>query len=233
MAEHFNAFKDIRMAITLSTGATISVAKTYVPAYNVAGTTVTQVTNNNPAVASATNTLSNGDYVVLTSGWGLLDMRVVRVASVTGSTFALEGIDTSDTVKYPGGPTVGAGTFKKITAWTALSQVKSMNASGGAQQFADITSITDTVKRQIPTIKDAVTMTVDVYDDPTLPWYADVGVADTARSPYGLKMTFPNGSVLASNAYWSIMKVPTMATNEALMTQLSLSHAAEPVRYAS
>jgi len=105
-------------------------------------------------------------------------------------------------------------------------------ASVGARGLA-ITSITDTVKRQIPTVKDAVTMTVDVFDDPTLPWYADVGVADTARSPYGLKMTFPNGSVLASNAYWSIMKVPTMATNEALMTQLSLSHAAEPVRYSS
>ena len=221
------------MAITLSTGATISVAKTYVPAYNVAGTTVTQVTNANPAVASATNTLSNGAYVVLTSGWGLLDMRVVRVASVTGSTFALEGIDTSDTVKYPGGATGGAGTFKKITAWTALSQVKAVSASGGAQQFADITAITDTVKRQIPTIKDAVNMTIDVFDDPTLAWYADVSVADEARAPYGLLMTFPNGSKLAANAYWSLLKVPTMATNEALMTQISLSYAAEPLRYST
>lgn len=221
------------MAITLSTGATISVAKTYVPAYNVTGTTVTQVTNANPAVASATNTLAPGDYVVLTSGWGLLDMRVVRVSAASGSTFTLEGVDTSDTVKYPGGATGGAGTFKKITAWTALSQVKGMNASGGTQQFADVTTITDTVKRQIPTVKDAVTMTVDVFDDPTLPWYADVTVADTARAPYGLLMSFPNGSKLVSNAYWSIMKIPTMASNEALMTQLSLSHAAEPVRYAS
>jgi hypothetical protein len=221
------------MSITLSTGATVAVAKTYVPAYNVTGTTVTQVTNANPAVASATNTLSNGDYVVLTSGWGLLDMRVVRVASVTGSTFALEGVDTSDTVKYAGGPTAAAGTFKKITAWSALSQVKGVSASGGAQQFADITSITDTVKRQIPTVKDAVTMTIDVYDDPTLTWYTDVTVADTARAPYGLLMSFPNGSKLVSNAYWSIMKVPTMSTNEALMTQISMSHAAEPVRYSS
>lgn len=221
------------MAITLSTGATVSVAKTYVPAYNVAGTTVTQITNANPAVASATNTLATGDYVLISSAWGLLDQRVVRVSAATGSTFTLEGIDTTDTTKYPGGATGGVGTFKKITAWSALSQIKGVSASGGAQQFADITSITDTVKRQIPTIKDAVNMTIDVFDDPTLAWYADVLVADTARSPYGLLMTFPNGSKLVANAYWSLMKVPTMATNEALMTKIDLSYAAEPLRYST
>lgn len=224
------------MSITLSTGATVSVAKTYVPSYSAAGTSVTQISNASPAVATATNTLAAGDYVLIASGWGLLDQRVVRVASSpapTGSTFALEGIDTSDTVKYAGGATAGAGTFKKITAWTALSQIKGVSATGGAQQFADITAITDTVKRQIPTIKDAVNMSIDVFDDPTLAWYADVLVADTARSPYGLLMTFPNGSKLVANAYWSIMKVPTMATNEALMSKIDLSYAAEPVRYST
>ena len=221
------------MAITLSTGATIAVAKTYVPAYTAAGTTITGITGANPAVASATNTLSIGDYVVISSAWGLLDQRVCRVSAASGSTFTLEGIDTSDGVKYPNAPTGGAGSFKKITAWSTLSQVKGINASGGGQQFADITSITDTVKRQIPTVKDAVTMTVDVYDDPTLPWYADVLAADTARSPYALKMDFPNGSKLVANSYFSLMKVPTMAPNEALMTQISLTYAAEPVRYAT
>jgi hypothetical protein len=221
------------MAITLSTGATVSIAKTYVPAYNVAGTTVTQITNANPAVASATNTLAPGDYVLISSAWGLLDQRVVRVSAASGSTLTLEGIDTTDTTKYPGGATGGAGTFKKITAWSALSQIKGVSASGGAQQFADITAITDTVKRQIPTIKDAVNMTIDVFDDPTLTWYGDVVVADTARSPYGLLMAFPNGSKLVANAYWSLMKVPTMATNEALMTKIDLSYAAEPVRYST
>lgn len=222
------------MAITLSTGATVSVAKTYSPVYSAAGTAITAITNASPPVASATNTFSGGEYVLITSGWGLLDQRVVRVATSpapTGSTFALEGLDTTDTTKYPAAS--GAGTFKKITVWTPLSQIKGVSATGGAQQFTDITAITDTVKRQIPTIKDAVNMSIDVFDDPTLAWYADVLVADTARSPYGLLMTFPNGSKLVANAYWSIMKVPTMATNEALMTKIDLSYAAEPVRYST
>ena len=223
------------MSITLSTGATLAIAKTYSPALGTAGTAITQISNANPAVATATNTFTgNGtEYVLISSGWGLLDQRVVRVSAATGSTFTLEGIDTSDTTKFPGGATAGAGTFRKITAWSAISQIKGITASGGGQQFADITAISDTTKRQIPTVKDAVSMTVDVFDDPSLAWYADVVTADNARTPYGMLMTFANGSKSVSNAYWSILQVPTMATNEALMTQISLSHAAAPIRYAT
>lgn len=122
---------------------------------------------------------------------------------------------------------------RKITAWSDLSQIKSMSASGGSQNFADITSIADTVQRQIPTTRSAISMTIDAYDDPKLAWYADVTAADNARSPYALKMSFPNGSKLCANAYWSLMRVPTMATNEALMTQITLSYASEPVRYST
>ena len=220
------------MAITLSTGATIAIAKTYLPALGSAATDTTALSNASECVVTATHSLVAGDYVVMASGWGLLDQRVARVKSVsTTVSFVLEGVDTSDTNKYPA--TTGVGTFRKINTWSTLSQVKGISASGGAQQFADITSITDTVIRQIPTVKDAVNMTIDVFDDPTLTWYADVIAADTARSPYALLMTFPNGSKLVANAYWSVMKVPTMETNQALMTQISLSYAAEPVRYSS
>lgn len=220
------------MPITLSTGATIAIAKAYLPALGSAATATTALSNASECVVTATHSLAAGDYVVMASGWGLLDQRVARVKSVSGGTsFVLEGVDTSDTSKYPA--TTGVGTFRKINTWSTLSQVKGISASGGAQQFADITSISDTVIRQIPTVKDAVNMTIDVFDDPTLAWYADVIAADTARSPYALLMTFPNGSKLVANAYWSVMKVPTMETNQALMTQISLSYAAEPVRYSS
>ena len=221
------------MSITLSTGATAAVAKTYSPVRTVAGTTITAISNANPALVTATHSLSVGDYVVIESGWGLLDQRVCRVGTVnTTVSFTLEGVNTTDTTKYPATGGV-PGTFREITVWSVLTQVKGMSASGGAQQFADITSITDTVKKQIPTIKDAVNMTIDVFDDPALAWYTDVTVADDARAPYGLLMTFANGSKLVANAYWSLLKVPTITTNEALMTQIALSYAAEPLRYST
>jgi len=217
------------MAITLSTGASLSVAKTYAASID-----VTAASNASACVLTtgSAHGIFVGDYVEVLSGWGLLDQRVVRAdTGTTGSTLVLEGIDTSDVVKYPIG--AGVGSVRQITAWTQITQVRSISASGGEQQYADITSLVDVVTRQAPTVRGAINMTADVFDDPTLAWYADVGVADEARAPFGLLMNFPNGSKLVANAYWSLMRVPTIAQNEALMTQLSLSYAAEPVRYAS
>ena len=217
------------MAITLSTGATVAVAKTY-------GSSVSVTVLTNAAEATATtgsaHSIAVGEYFEVSSGWGLIDKRVVRAATGTsGSTLVFEDVDTTSTSKYPAG--TGTGSVRKISAFTALSQVKSVSASGGSQNFADVTTIEDVVERQIPTTRSAVSMTLDVYDDPTLAWYADVDAADASRTPYGLLMTFPNGSKLVANAYWSLMKVPTMANKEALMTQITLSYAAEPMRYST
>ena len=217
------------MSITLSTGASVEVAKTYAAPVTFTGANISNATE---AVITVTHALSALDYVEVSSGWGLMDKRVFRVKSVTGTTsFVLEGCNTSDLVKYPA--SAGGGSFRKVTAWSQLTQVKSISASGGSQNYANITAMDDVVERQMPTTRAAVNMTIDVYDDPSLAWYADVSAADAARAPYALKMNFPNGSKLVANAYWSLMKVPTMAVNEALMTQISLSYAAEPMRYAS
>jgi hypothetical protein len=67
------------MAITLSTGATIAIAKNYLPALGSAATATTALSNASECVVTATHSLVAGDYVVMASGWGLLDQRVARV----------------------------------------------------------------------------------------------------------------------------------------------------------
>lgn len=216
------------MAITLTTGSTLSVAKTYAAPLNF--TAASNAANCTLTVSGST--IVPGDYVEVNSGWGLLDKRLVRAGAGSSATsLILEGIDTTDPIKYPAG--AGIGSVRKVTAWTQITQVRSISASGGQQQYADVTSLVDQVTRQIPTVRGAVEMTVDVFDDPSLAWYADVIKADEARTPYGMILAFPNGSKTVANAYWSLMRVPTMAQNEALMTQISLSYAADPVRYAT
>lgn len=217
------------MAITLSTGVAISIASGYD-----AADTITGLTNATEAVAttSAAHGLIPGDYIEVTSGWDLLNSRVVRCGTgTTASTIVMENIDTTDTTKYPAG--TGTGSCRKVTGWTQMSQVKSISSSGGSQNFADITSLSDMTEKKVPTTRGAIDMTLDVYDDPTLAWYAKVETADESRSPYALLMAFPNGSKLCGNAYWSLMRVPTISQNEALMSQITLSYASEPVRYAT
>jgi hypothetical protein len=217
------------MAITISTGVTAQISD------GTFGTqkTISAITNANPAVAtvdSATGIVAN-DYIEIRSGWGLLDQRVVRVSVVSGNNLTLEGVDTSSTSKYPAGQ--GIGTCKEIGGWVSFTQVKGISSSGGDLQFADTTALDDVVGKQVPTIRSPMAMTLDVFDDPSLSWYTGVVEAADSRSPYALLMSFPNGSKMVANAYWSINKVPTIATNEALVTQVSLSFAAEPLRYAS
>lgn len=216
------------MAITLATGTTVSIAKTY-------GTAVTMsaITNASEAVAtlSAGHGCVVGDYIEVASGWDLLDKRVVRVKVVATNDVTLEGVNTASTSKFPAG--AGTGSIRRITAWSQLSQLKDLSASGGDQQFADITSISDRTIKQMPTVRNAVTMNIGVFDDPTLAWYADVNVASEASTPYGLLMGFPNGSKLAANTYWSLQKVPTIGKNEALTSQITLAYAADPIRYST
>lgn len=219
------------MAITLSTGTAISIASTYDTAK-----TFTSLTNASEAVASyaADPLYTAGDYIEVASGWGRLDKRLVRVKSVSGVgpyLVTFEGIDTTNTAQYPAG--TGIGTTRKVTAWSDLSQVKSISASGGDQQFAKITAIDDVVERQMPTIRSAVTMDIEVYDDPTLGWYSTVAAASDSATPAGLKMAFPNGSFLVANTYWGLQKVPLITGNEAMTSKISLSYAAQPTRYSA
>jgi hypothetical protein len=217
------------MSITLTTGSTLSVAKTY--GASIAFSTITNASDAVVTTASP-HSIAVGEYVEVLSGWGRLNNRIVRAKTgTTGSTLVLENINTTDTGKYPAG--TGAGSVRRISAWTQLTQVKSISASGGTQNFADVTDISDVVEKKVPTTRAAIDVTIETYDDPSLSWYADVVVADESRSPFGFLLVPANSKPMVANAYWSLLRVPTMAQNEAMMSQINLSYASEPVRYYS
>lgn len=79
--------------------STASAGFTYVtsnpsPQAALTGTTITQA---NPAVASVTNTYSNGDQVIIYNAVGMeqISGMVFTISSVTGSQFSLLGLDSS------------------------------------------------------------------------------------------------------------------------------------------
>lgn len=219
------------MAITLSTGVSVFVAKTYATKLDFSAASNSAV-GGNCALTVVGSTIVAGDFVEVTSGWGRLNQRVVRAGAGTSATsLVLEGVDTSDTTKYPA--LTGVGSVRKVLTWSEITQLKTISTSGGEQQYADITAINDVVARQMPTTRGAVSVSLEVFDDPTLPYFADVIAADDSRTPYGLRMRFANGSVTVANAYWSLTRVPNIATNEAMTTNISVSFAAEPLRYAA
>jgi hypothetical protein len=214
------------MAVTLTTGTVVAIASTYGSSVN-----MTALSNASQAVATlaVSHGVTVGDFLEVTSGWGRLDKRIVRVSNVATNDVTFEDINTSNTSVYPSG--TGTGSIRRITAWTNLSQIQSISSTEGQQQFADVTTIEDTVQKQAPTIRGASTVNITYFDDETLGWIDEVNVANDARTPYGVRFSFPNGAKTVANAYWAKNSTPGITSNAALTNQISLTYAAEAVRY--
>lgn len=116
----------------LPTGSTFHIATA---AQIATARTVTIVTNAAEAVVtSIAHGYSNGDRVIMYSGWGRLNKRAFRIKSVTTDTFVLEGADTTNTNFFPTG--TGVGTVQKITAFTQITTVMNPQTSGGEPKNA-------------------------------------------------------------------------------------------------
>lgn len=219
------------MAITLAVGTTAQIASAYAAPLAFAGGT-----NAAEAVLTmaATTGLALGDFVEVTSAWGLMTGRVARIKTlVANASITLELVDTQDTSRFPGAPAGAAGTVRKISVWTGLSQLTSqISISGGEQQYADVTTLDDRTQRQIPTVRSPLTAQFNAYFDASLAWVAPVKAVSDSSTVAAFRMVYPNNGRTVGNAYWSMSDVPTV-NDSTLRTQLNLAFAALPITYAN
>ena len=191
------------------------------------------ITNATSAVATleASHGVVLNDFVEITSGWARLNGRIAKATNIATNDVTLGGIDTSSTARYPSGS--GAGTVREISTWTTIGQIaRAINVSGGEQQFADITTLEDVIDKQIPTRRSPVQVRLPLFFDPALSYVSSVRTASDTAVPTAVRMTFPNGSVLVANAYWSYQEVPTIE-DETLRTSIDLAFVALPTIYTS
>lgn len=216
------------MSVQVPNGSLIAIAS----GYAALAAAITAISNDNPAEAtSAAHGLANGDFVEITSGWSRLTDKVVRVANVTANTFELEGYDTSNVAIYPAAG--GAGTGRKITGWTQLSQILGSSSSGGEQQFLEYQFLEADAQKRIPTFKNASGLSFSVGDDATLPGYQLVSAANDDRAQRAVRITLPSGAKILYNAYISLNKTPSLTVNELMACEVTMSLLAEVVRYAA
>lgn len=215
-------------AVQVPNGATVAIESGSGAAVNISA-----ITNASPAAVttSAVHGLTSGDFVEITSGWSRLTGKIVRVTVTSTTAFTIDGYDTTSLSVYPSGG--GTGTVAKITGWTQLSQILSSSSDGGTQNFLEYQFLESDSQKRIPTFKSAAGLTFSVADDATLPGFILAGVANDDRLPRAVKMTLPSGSLILYNGYISLNKTPTMAVNELMACEITVSMLAEPVRYAS
>jgi hypothetical protein len=185
--------------------------------------TVSAITNANPAVASSTSHgFTDGDIIVVSSGWTVLNGAVVRVDASDTNTFALEGVDASSTTVFPTG--AGVGTVREVTTFVSLSQVKNIVPSGGEQQFYQWQYLEERTQRQRPTVKNARALTITLDYDPDLPWHQALITADQLGTPHAIKALLPNNDIILFSMFVAYDGEPSFQLNVNQEVTLALSY---------
>lgn len=216
------------MGYTLPAGGSLAIASTYGTS-----TSMTAITNAASAVATlaAGHGVVVGDILEVTSGWELLNRRIVRVSAVATNSITFEDINTTSTTQYPAGE--GVGSVRRITAFTSITQVGGISFSGGDQQYADTSSVFGRTDTQMPASRTPVVADITIHEDPTLPFYSVIRSAEISGNPVALRITGSNGSRTFHNGFWSMAQFTTLERNATEKRSVAFTGVAEPTRYAA
>ncbi len=191
--------------------------------------TITGITKANPGVVTATaHGLANGDYVLLSSqGMHQLNNKIFRVANKTDNTFELEG---ENTTSYD---TFTSGTATAITFGASMTTAQDINVSGGEPEYADTTTIHDSIKQRAPVVTSPMTMTMNNIFKPSDTALIELRSATKTLTTRAIKLRFSDGSKIVGNAYVSAPGVPTGSAQQVVQTPVSLEFQGMPTVYAS
>lgn len=176
--------------------------------------TISAITQANPGVATSTaHGLANGAYVVLKDIQGMseLDGRVSRVANVATDTFELEGIDTTNFGTFTSGEAF------EITYGTSIATVTDLSASGGEFDFIDVTTIHDSIAKQIPGLASAISYSFTNIWDVTDAGLTAMKAASDVKAERAFLFTFQNGQKMVFNGFVGSTNLP-VGTAQALVT---------------
>ncbi len=167
---------------------------------------ISGITKASPGVVTtgSAHGYTTGDFVYLSvQGMFQVDGRVFRISAASGSTFTLEGIDTTAF------ETFSSGTAQKLTFGTSITTALTMNASGGSSGFIDTTTIHGNVKTQVPGTPEAITYTFDNLWDPADAGQVAMKSASDSQAIRSFKLTFGTGGPIVCFAgYVSFVGAP-------------------------
>lgn len=211
--------------LPLPNGAVLEIASVLA-----AAVAFTALTNAAPPVASAAgHTIKNGDVLVVSAGWSLINDRAVRAASVAADKFSLAGLNTTNTDKYTAG--AGVGSVIPVTNWAQISKVTAFTSSGGEQQYLTVGYLEDDDDRQFPTNRNPITLSITVEDQPAAAYVGLVEAYGESKELTVVRLKLPNGDQILYPGYVSITTTPTMERNNLMTRTISIALSGRPVRY--
>ena len=197
-----------------------------------AAVTITAISKAATGVATYSGGInpSNGDYIAISAnGMSQVNDRIFRVANVntTAKTFELEG---EDTTLYD---TFINGSYQIITFGASFSTVQSISPSGGDYEKADITTIHDQVRKQVPTIAAPLTLAMTNFFDLTDPGFVECNKAYKSKTKRAIRLRFGTGAKMLMTGYVGAAGVPTGQAQGVVQTPVSIEAQNLPTVYAS
>lgn len=194
-----------------------------------AAKTISAFSKANPGVATSTSHgYSTGDYLKLTmQGMYQLNERIIRVTNSLTNSWDAEGVDTTNF------GTFSSGSSEKITFGTTLSTATDVTASGGDPEFADITTISDNIRKQVPIITSPFSMSFDCIFDPSDAALIALKAAADNIAQRAVQIAFASGARILFNGYVSAPLIPTGSAGEVVKTNVTITSSSRPTIYAS
>ena len=191
--------------------------------------TITGITKTDPGVVTIGGTIpANGAYIILSvQGMTQINSRVVRVAGGSGSTFELEGVDTTAF------DTFASGSYQVITFGTSITTATTVNASGGDFEFIDTTTIHDSTRTQVPGLANSATFQFDNIWDAADAGLLAMKAASDAQAQRAFLFTFATGQVMVFNGYVGASLLPGGQAQGLVTTQSTITMFGSPSYYAS
>lgn len=214
------------MAVTLWSNVQVAVESAAVASQTVSG-----ITKANPGVITYVGTdPSTGDFIRLTAqGMTQVDGRVFKLGTVdTGANTApLSGENTT------GYSTFTSGGMEVLTFGTTLTVATGLSASGGEANFIDVTTIHDTVAKQVPGVASAATYNFTCLWDAADAGLVALKARSEAQSLTAFKFTFANGAIVVFNGYCSATLLPTGSAQDKVETSVTVTMFGKPTIYSS
>lgn len=193
---------------------------------------ITAISKASPGVATYGGAVhpANGDYITLQAqGMHQVNDRIFRIANVntTAKTFELEG---EDTTSYD---TFISGSYQIITFGASFNTVQTVSPSGGDYEKADVTTIHDAVRKNVPTIAQPLTLAMTNIFDLTDPGFAECNKAYKAKAKRAFRLRFGTGAKILLTGYVGAAGVPTGQAQGVVQTPVSVEAQNLPTVYAS
>ncbi len=210
-------------------GTTVAIATAFASALS-----FTAATNASEAVLTVTGaTLSAGDFVEVTSTWGRINGRIFRLKTATATALTLESCDTTNTSIFPAG--LGAGSVRKISTWTPVTQVLGTpESSGGEAKNANFQYLDSQDEQTVFDGYSALTYSITLDADSIgTPAYTSIKTLSDSNGVTALRLTAPGGATVLLGATLALNENPTMAAGQVMGNKVTFYGRGRTVRYAS